>query len=40
MKCEQSPEIERLRKVMRDFRDIESGHEPTIDDFLNPTNER
>jgi hypothetical protein len=37
MKCEQTPEIERLRRVIRDFRDIESGHEPTIDDFLNPT---
>jgi hypothetical protein len=39
-KCRQSAEIIRLRQVMQDFRDVESGHEPTIDDFLNPTDER
>lgn len=39
-KTQQTPEINRLRQVMHDFRDIESGHEPTIDDFLNPTDER
>jgi hypothetical protein len=39
-KVQQTPEIERLRHVLQDFRDVQSGHEPTIDDFLNPSNER
>jgi hypothetical protein len=39
-KTKQTPEIQRLRNVIKDFKDVESGHEPTIDDFLNPTNER
>jgi hypothetical protein len=39
-KVSQTPEIQRLRKVLQDFRGVESGHEPTIDDFLNPTEER
>jgi hypothetical protein len=37
-KTKQTPEIKRLRQVMQDFKNIESPHEPTIDDFLNPTN--
>jgi hypothetical protein len=36
-KTKQSPEIQRLRQVIQDFKDVESGHDPTIDDFLNPS---